>query len=118
MSNSIPFGSSQTKVEAKAFVAQYGPAILAQPCKVPTATRTIDYSPARGAGKRAGSMVKGGMCTLMGPVTYTGLDYSSFAELRAEPHHRRMDSIQLGRYCHGYLLGCNHLEAMMLALCL
>jgi len=109
-------GQSQTKEEAKALIQAHGGAILAHPCPLPIATVQMDWGLPRGAGKRSGGTVKGGMCTLMGPTTYNGLDYSQFTELRNEPHHKKMNTAQLTRYVHGYLLGCNHLESMMLGI--
>jgi hypothetical protein len=110
-------GLSNNKAEAKEFVRLYSNYIFANLGYIPKVRRVIDWGVARGQGKRSGGMIKGAMCSLMGPTQYEGVDLSSFNELdEMSIYLLTRDAHAAARYAGAFNGGCNHLEAMTFAL--
>ncbi|MBE4779868.1 hypothetical protein HJ167_19940 [Vibrio parahaemolyticus] len=111
-------GLSKNRQEAMQFVEKHSDYILKNQGQLPIIRKTIDWGLSRGQGKRSGGMVKGGMCTIMGKVSYDGIDMSSFQELANEKSKAVVfqDVNRCARYAAAYNLGCNHIESMCYAI--
>jgi len=105
-------GKSINLKQAKELIDNISSKIFEAEIGLPLIYKTIDWGRPRGQGKRAGSMIKGGMATILGRKSYEGLDISAFPELQKD----RVWTEQLPHYVKARLYGCNHLEAKYYAI--